>query len=100
MKDLIHFFRIENLRIEILSGPLFQFFMAGMVSAAGFRALALEFNGLLESYTTYKREAALLDFDDLLLTARELLRDNDPLRRALAHRYTHVLVFLGHLRPR
>ena len=66
--------------------------LQGMIAAAGFRALALEFDELLESYAAYKREAALLDFDDLLLTARELLRNNDPVRRALAGRYMHVLV--------
>lgn len=66
--------------------------LQGMISAAGFRALAHEFDELLKSYATYKREAALLDFDDLLLTARELLRSNDSVRRALAERYTYVLV--------
>ena len=66
--------------------------LQGMISTVGFRALALEFDELLESYAAYKREAALLDFDDLLLTAVELLRSNDPVRQALADRYTHVLV--------
>ena len=66
--------------------------LQGMIAATGFRALALEFDVLLESYATYKREAALLDFDDLLLTARDLLKNNEPVRRALAERYTHVLV--------
>ena len=59
---------------------------------AAFRALTLEFDGLLKNYAAYKRAAALLDFDDLLLTARDLLKNNDPVRRALADRYTHVLV--------
>ena len=66
--------------------------LQGMIGAAGFRALAFEFDELLKSYAAYKREAALLDFDDLLLTAWELLRSGGPVRRALAERYTHVLV--------
>jgi len=66
--------------------------LQGMIGAAGFRALAAEFNELLELYGAYKREAALLDFDDLLLKAVELLRTTDSVRRALADRYTHVLV--------
>ena len=43
-------------------------------------------------YRDYKRDAALLDFDDLLYQARGLLRDHEPVRKALAARYSHVLV--------
>ena len=43
-------------------------------------------------FRDYKRSAALLDFDDLIFTARDLLRGHDEVRRALARRYTHVLV--------
>lgn len=66
--------------------------LQGMIAAAGFRALAIEFDELLKRYGAYKREAALLDFDDLLLKAVELLRTNEQVRRALADRYTKVLV--------
>ena len=66
--------------------------LQGAIAAAAFRALSLGFDELLKSYAAYKREAALLDFDDLLLTARELLRNNDPVRRALAEHYSRVLV--------
>ena len=45
-----------------------------------------------ERFRAYKRSAALLDFDDLIFTARHLLRQNNEVRRALARRYTHVLV--------
>ena len=47
---------------------------------------------VMDRFRDYKRSAALLDFDDLIFTARDLLRDNDEVRRALARRYTHVLV--------
>ena len=47
---------------------------------------------VVEGFRAYKRSAALLDFDDLIHAARDLLRDHDAVRRALAARYTHVLV--------
>ena len=43
-------------------------------------------------WSDYKRGAALLDFDDLLYYARDLLRLHEPVRDALAKRYRHVLV--------
>lgn len=43
-------------------------------------------------FRDYKRSAALLDFDDLIFAARDLLRDHDDVRRALARRFSHVLV--------
>ena len=39
-----------------------------------------------------KRAAALLDFDDLIFAARDLLRDHESVRQALSARYRHVLV--------
>lgn len=40
----------------------------------------------------YKRSAALLDFDDLLRAARNVLRNHPEVRTALAEHYRHVLV--------
>lgn len=40
----------------------------------------------------YKRSAALMDFDDLLRSARNLLRSHDKVRLALGQKYQHVLV--------
>lgn len=45
-----------------------------------------------DQFRDYKRQAGLLDFDDLIHAARDLLRDHEPVRRALAGRFTHVLV--------
>ena len=45
-----------------------------------------------QRFRDHKRSAALLDFDDLLFAARDLLRDHEPVRRALAARFSHVLV--------
>jgi len=39
-----------------------------------------------------RKEAGLLDFGDLLLRARDLLRDNAPVRLAFADRYRYLLV--------
>ena len=47
---------------------------------------------VMERFRDYKRSAALLDFDDLIFSARDLLRDHDEVRRALARRFSHVLV--------
>lgn len=47
---------------------------------------------LFAEWREYKRSAALLDFDDLLHTARGLLAKNGDVRRALGRRYQHVLV--------
>ncbi len=47
---------------------------------------------VMDRFREHKRAAALLDFDDLIFAARDLLRDHDEVRRALAARFRHVLV--------
>lgn len=47
---------------------------------------------ILHRYRNHKRASAQLDFDDLILAARDLLRDHDDVRRALGGRFAHVLV--------
>lgn len=51
-----------------------------------------EVRPVLDRFRDYKRSAALLDFDDLIFSARDLLRDHDDVRRALAARFSKVLV--------
>ena len=46
----------------------------------------------LDAYRDYKRSTAQLDFDDLIYSARELLRENEDVRKALGKRYSHLLV--------
>ena len=67
---------------------------AFMASAAGevLGRVAEEMNGLLADWRAYKHAAALLDFDDLIYTARDLLTGHEQVREALARRYRHVLV--------
>ncbi len=38
----------------------------------------------IDRFHQNKRAAALLDFDDLIFAARDLLRDHEPVREALA----------------
>jgi CRISPR-associated exonuclease Cas4 len=51
-----------------------------------------EFDGLRDLYADNRRRAALLDFDDLLHHARDLLIGNPGVRQALARRYPRILV--------
>src|SRR6185312_8945044 len=59
------------------------------------RALATlieETRPVLARYRDYKRNSAQLDFDDLIFAARQLLRDHEAVRVALAARFRYVLV--------
>ena len=47
---------------------------------------------VVERYQRLKESAGRLDFCDLLLIARDLLRDNPAVRRDLQRRFTHVFV--------
>ncbi len=47
---------------------------------------------LVHAYEDLKRRAGKLDFLDLLLVTRDLLRDDDAVRRELQQRYAHLLV--------
>lgn len=51
-----------------------------------------ELSEVLDGFQERKRKAAFLDFDDLLVSARNLLRNDPVARRILAERYRHVLV--------
>jgi ATP-dependent exoDNAse (exonuclease V) beta subunit len=47
---------------------------------------------LFSEWREYKRSTALLDFDDLIHTAKDLLAKHEAVRKALGSRFTHVLV--------
>jgi ATP-dependent exoDNAse (exonuclease V) beta subunit len=51
-----------------------------------------ELRDVVAAYEREKARAGKLDFFDLLLRTRDLLRDSDAVRRELQERYTHVLV--------
>ena len=47
---------------------------------------------LVERYDQLKRRAGKLDFVDLLLLARDLVRDKPDVRRYLQNRFTHIFI--------
>ena len=51
-----------------------------------------DLRGLVDDYESAKAKAGLLDFDDLLLRTRSLLRDHADVRRELAGRFRHLVV--------
>lgn len=56
-------------------------------------ALCLEvFRSAMEAYDRLRRERGVLNFQDLLLSAARLLREDAEARRDLQARYTHILV--------
>ena len=62
------------------------------VAARILSELILLVKPVMDRFRDYKRSAALLDFDDLIFAARDLLREHNEVRRARAVRFTHVLV--------
>jgi exodeoxyribonuclease-5 len=54
--------------------------------------LLREIRPLIDLFQAEKRRTALLDFDDLIASAANLLRRHEPVRQALAGRFAHVLV--------
>ncbi|MGH7329777.1 MAG: UvrD-helicase domain-containing protein, partial [Polyangiaceae bacterium] len=51
-----------------------------------------EMRGLVEEYNERKRRAGKLDFTDLLVSARDLVRDRVDVRRYLQNRFTHLFI--------
>jgi DNA helicase-2/ATP-dependent DNA helicase PcrA len=47
---------------------------------------------LQKAYEEYKAKHNLMDYDDLLIYLRKLLRDNDRVRRTLSDRFKYVMV--------
>lgn len=66
--------------------------LMGQLGGALVEQLSGELDELLEDYAARKRAAAALDFDDLLIKARALVREHEPIRRALGARYRHIFV--------
>ena len=66
--------------------------LMGNIAGELLSRVAAAMNGLLDNWRSYKHAAALLDFDDLLYTARNLLAGSEQVRQALAGRFQHVLV--------
>jgi ATP-dependent helicase/nuclease subunit A len=54
--------------------------------------LAEELRSFVKVYEKVKRERGVLDFDDLLITARDLLRDSGEARRYFKSKYKFILI--------
>lgn len=66
--------------------------LLGSIATALVATFSSALDELLEDFEAYKRNAAVLDFDDLLLATRELLRGHEAVRQAASNRYTRILV--------
>jgi ATP-dependent exoDNAse (exonuclease V) beta subunit len=73
-----------------LRGRLDGFRMAADADLAAL--LQMELRGPLERYAQMKAAAGALDFLDLLLTARNLVRDNRQVRESFQGRFTRIFV--------
>jgi ATP-dependent exoDNAse (exonuclease V) beta subunit (contains helicase and exonuclease domains) len=62
------------------------------VAAAALYMLRDEVSPVIRMYSDYKRDAAFLDFGDLLVAAHRLLENFPAIREALGSQYTHILV--------
>ena len=72
-------------------GNVWESLMSAVASQA-LAALIREAQPILARYRDYKRDTAQLDFDDLIFSARDLLREHESVRRALGNRFKHILV--------
>jgi len=66
--------------------------LLGKVATALIEMLSKEVDEVLADYEGFKRAAAVLDFDDLLYRARDLIRIHPEVRDALGKRYQRILV--------
>jgi len=62
------------------------------IGSSALGRLVDELKPAIERFQAHKRAVGLLDFDDLIHAAVELLRNRDEVRQALAKRYQRVLV--------
>lgn len=51
-----------------------------------------EFRTIQEGYAKYKKEKNLLDYDDLLVFLKQLLADDDQVRRTVSNHYRYIMV--------
>ncbi|MGE7370312.1 UvrD-helicase domain-containing protein [Neorhizobium sp. NPDC001467] len=66
--------------------------MIGSIAQRLVHELAATLSEVIDAYDLRKRDAAVLDFDDLLLQARLLVCEHTEIRAWLACRYSHLLV--------
>ena len=77
-----HFEEIDRLYRDLL----------GQIADGLVGSLSDALDDVIGAYTRRKREAAALDFDDLLLRAHDLVSKHENVRVALGERYKHIFV--------
>lgn len=80
MRDLVR--QAETYRLELV----------GAARTACLCALLAPLRGFALAYAEERRKAGTLEFHDLLVLSRNLLRDNAAVRRALHQRFSRVLI--------
>jgi CRISPR-associated exonuclease Cas4 len=66
--------------------------LVGHIASCLVCTLSSSLDQLLRGYSDSKRAAAVLDFDDLLLHVRDLVRCRDDVREAIGRRYKFILI--------
>ena len=66
--------------------------LLGLIAQALITSTSAALDEMLTRYEQQKRAAAVLDFDDLLLHARDLVNGHEDVRQALGQRYHHIFV--------
>lgn len=66
--------------------------LMGRIATAIIGSFSNELDGVLADYEAFKRSAAVLDFDDLLYTCRQVLRDFPIVRNTAGERFSRILV--------
>jgi ATP-dependent helicase/nuclease subunit A len=77
-------------RLDTLRSQLDQFRLEADADLAA--ALQEELAGAIDRYETLKARTGALDFLDLLLKARDLVKGNAEVRRGFQKRFTHIFV--------
>jgi len=57
-----------------------------------YQDLAEEIRSIHDHFGQYKKKHSLLDYDDLLVSLRNLLREKEGIRRTLSDAYTYIMV--------
>lgn len=66
--------------------------LLGKIATALIWTLSTQLDEVLDAYAQFKRKAAVLDFDDLLYRARDLVKGHENVRAALGQRFSRILV--------
>ncbi|MVT64839.1 AAA family ATPase [Bradyrhizobium pachyrhizi] len=66
--------------------------LMGRIATSLVSVFSTELDGLLANYEAFKRRAAVVDFDDLLFTCRDVLRAYPEVRKASSDRFSRILV--------